>query len=326
MTNQIFTIGHSNHTWETFSPLLLANEIELLVDVRSNPVSRFAPFANHRTLPGLLESIGVDYEFMGGTLGGKPADKSMYDLRGKPDYRRMRASDVFQDAIQQLAGMASRRQTVILCSEEDPSQCHRLLLMGMPLEELGCSLRHVRGDGQVQTTEQLPKGTRYKKERQYPLLIDGEQSGPKDTNIYTIGFTGKTAEEFFDLLNSTDAKYLVDTRLNNTTQLAGFTKRRDLSYFTEQLTDMSYMEMPILAPEKEMFTEYRKGGDWEHYESLYIRLLGERGVTDSIDHKIFESGVVLLCSERTPEKCHRRLAAEYLQSNAFFTGGVIHLE
>ena len=233
--------------------------------------------------------------------------------------------DEFQDAIEQLAGMASRRQTVILCSEEDPSQCHRLLLMGMSLEELGCTQRHIRGDGQVQTTEQLPGGKKCDQERQYALPMDSEQHVPSCVKIYTIGFTGKTAEEFFNLLNSMDAKYLVDTRLNNTSQLAGFTKKRDLNYFTEQLTDMSYMEMPTLAPEKEMFTQYRKGGDWELYESLYIRLLEKREVIDSLDHEVFADGVALLCSERTPEKCHRRLAAEYLQSSAFPICEIVHL-
>ena len=167
--------------------------------------------------------------------------------------------------------------------------------------------------------------------------------------IYTIGFTGKTAEEFFGLLNSTDAKCLVDTRLNNTSQLAGFTKKRDLEYFTEKLTGMSYMEMPMLAPEKEMFSNYRKEGDWNLYELLYIRLLEERAVVDKIglqnssgflvtaagngiirrpwlqETSMFAEGVVLLCSERTAEKCHRRLAAEYLQQYAFPESDIIHL-
>ena len=138
MTTDIYTIGHSNHTWEDFSRLLLDNDIELLVDVRSNPVSRFAPFANHRVLPDLLESVGIDYELMGGTLGGKPGNPGLYDSKGKPDYRKMRSLDEFQDAVEQLAGMASRRLTVVLCSEEDPSQCHRLLLLGPSLEENGC--------------------------------------------------------------------------------------------------------------------------------------------------------------------------------------------
>ena len=143
--------------------------------------------------------------------------------------------------------------------------------------------------------------------------------------IYTIGFTGKTAEEFFGLLDSADAKYLVDIRLNNRSQLAGFTKKGNIEFFTEKLTGMTYLEMPMLAPEKEMFREYRKEGDWELYESLYIRLLEERGVTESVDHEVFGDGVVLLCSERTPEKCHRRLAAEYLKANGFPEVEILHL-
>jgi uncharacterized protein (DUF488 family) len=161
MTTDIFTIGHSNHTWESFAPLLADNGIELLVDTRTRPVSRYAPFANHRTLPDLLEGVGIDYEFMGGPLGGKPQNPAMYDSAGKPDYHKMRTLDEFQEAVSQLAGMASRRATAILCSEEDPSQCHRLLLLGPALEEEGCRLLHIRGDSQIQSTEQLSVGKKY---------------------------------------------------------------------------------------------------------------------------------------------------------------------
>ena len=114
MTTEIYTIGHSNHSWESFSSLLRDNGVELVVDTRTNPVSRFAPFANRRTLPDLLESVGIDYEFMGGPLGGKPRDPNMCDAKGKPDYRKMRSTDEFEDAIDQLAGMASRRTTAVL--------------------------------------------------------------------------------------------------------------------------------------------------------------------------------------------------------------------
>ena len=163
---KIFTIGHSNHTWETFAPLLADSGIELLVDTRTSPVSRFAPFANYRTLPDLLEAAGIDYEFMGGPLGGKPQNPAMYDSAGKPDYHKMRLLDDFQEAISQLAGMASRRKTALLCSEEDPSQCHRLLLLGPALEEEGCRILHIRGDGQVQTTAQLAVGKKYARQLQ----------------------------------------------------------------------------------------------------------------------------------------------------------------
>ena len=143
--------------------------------------------------------------------------------------------------------------------------------------------------------------------------------------IYTIGFTGKTAREFFDLLNSTDAKYLADTRLNNNSQLAGFTKKGNIEFFIEKLTHLTYIEFPLLAPEKDMFREYRKDGDWELYESRYIGLLEQRLATESIERGVLAEGVILLCSERTPEKCHRRLAAEYLKANGFPEVEILHL-
>ncbi len=171
MTTSIYTVGHSNHTWGDFSRLLLNNDIELLVDVRTNPVSRFAPFANYRSLVDLLESVGIDYEFMGGRLGGKPKNTALYDSRGKPDYRKMRSLDGFEDAVEQLAGMASRRRTAILCSEEDPSECHRLLLLGPSLEENGCEMLHVRGDGRIQRTGHLSISKKYGQQLQGTLGI-----------------------------------------------------------------------------------------------------------------------------------------------------------
>ena len=158
MTARIYTIGHSNHTWESFSSLLLDNEIELLVDVRSNPVSRFAPFSNRRTLPSLLKSVGIGYEFMGDRLGGRPADPTMYDSMGKPNYRKVRSLDEFQDAIDQLAEMASLRRAAILCSEGDPTQCHRRLLLGPPLRTASFELLHIMRDGGVCKETQLQKG------------------------------------------------------------------------------------------------------------------------------------------------------------------------
>ena len=83
----VYTIGHSNHSWDTFKELLTANGIELLVDVRSRPVSRFAPFSNKRVFPALLETVGIEYHFMGDSIGGRPHDQSLYDAEGKPDYQ-----------------------------------------------------------------------------------------------------------------------------------------------------------------------------------------------------------------------------------------------
>lgn len=149
MQAHIFTIGHSNHSWETFAPLLIDNEIELVVDVRTNPVSRFAPFSNRRRFPDLLESIDIGYEFMGGPLGGKPADPAMYDSSGKPDYCKIRSAEGYKEAIDRLLEFASQSRTAILCSEGEPKQCHRRLLLEPSLVESGCKLVHIMRDGTI---------------------------------------------------------------------------------------------------------------------------------------------------------------------------------
>lgn len=137
--------------------------------------------------------------------------------------------------------------------------------------------------------------------------------------LFTIGFTKKNAPQFFDLLTSSGATTLVDTRLNNVSQLAGFTKRDDLRYFAHELCGMSYRHELELAPTSEFLSAYKKGGwSWERYEAEYLRLIQERRVEDVLDPALFDNSV-LLCSEATPEHCHRRLAAEYL-ANAW--GGI----
>lgn len=144
-------------------------------------------------------------------------------------------------------------------------------------------------------------------------------------NIYTIGFTKKTAKEFFEKIRSADAKYLLDTRLNNNSQLAGFTKRANIEYFVDNLTELTYRELPMLAPSGDILKQYRDDGDWAAYEAKYNRLLADRNVCREIDSSMFADGVILLCSEPTAEKCHRRLAAEYLKANAFPQGEITHL-
>lgn len=130
--------------------------------------------------------------------------------------------------------------------------------------------------------------------------------------IYTIGFTKKTAKEFFEALRRSGAKHLLDIRLRNKSQLAGFTKRSDLRYFLKRLANMEYHEVPILAPEESILNEYRKTGDWAKYEKRYLELIRQRGVEKYINAMLLEEGIVLLCSEPEPTHCHRRLAAEYL--------------
>jgi len=130
--------------------------------------------------------------------------------------------------------------------------------------------------------------------------------------ILTIGFTKKSASEFFELLRSSGALRVVDVRLNNTSQLAGFAKRNDLSYFLKHLCRMDYVSLPILAPTEELLTAYRKKQiSWHEYETRFIQLLHDRRVEETVPQEIIAEGC-LLCSEDKPLHCHRRLVAEYL--------------
>ena len=143
--------------------------------------------------------------------------------------------------------------------------------------------------------------------------------------IFTIGFTGKPASVFFDLLRRAGIKTVLDTRLNNTSQLAGFSKKDDLRFFLNEICDIKYIETKDLAPEKSLLKQYqRKEVTWEAYEAEYINLLEKRNVERLIDRNVVDGGC-LLCSEHLPHNCHRRLAAEYLQSHWGSSFDIKHL-
>jgi uncharacterized protein (DUF488 family) len=131
--------------------------------------------------------------------------------------------------------------------------------------------------------------------------------------IYSIGFTKKTAEQFFDLLKRAGIKRLLDVRLNNVSQLAGFAKREDLAFFLKEICEADYVHETLLAPTQEMLDDYKKrGGRWEDYETQFLSLIGERKIEIQLDRSSFAIPTVLLCSEPTPEHCHRRLVLDYL--------------
>ena len=130
--------------------------------------------------------------------------------------------------------------------------------------------------------------------------------------LFTIGFTKKNAERFFGLLSSSGVKRVVDVRLNNVSQLAGFAKRDDLKFFLQRVCGIDYVHLPDLAPTKEMLADYRKKRmSWNDYERQFLDLMRERRVEDNIPREIVDGGC-LLCSEDKPHHCHRRLVAEYL--------------
>lgn len=133
--------------------------------------------------------------------------------------------------------------------------------------------------------------------------------------VYTIGFTRKSAAAFFGLLQRHGIRRLIDVRLNNVSQLAGFAKKDDLAFFLRELCGADYVHEPLLAPNQEMLDAYKKAkGSWDDYERAFLRLMAERRIEERIDRGLFAMPSVLLCSEPTAEQCHRRLVVEYLQS------------
>lgn len=131
--------------------------------------------------------------------------------------------------------------------------------------------------------------------------------------ICTIGFTKRSAAGFFGALTQAGVRRLIDVRLNNTSHLAGFTKRDDLPYFLREVCGIEYMHELRLAPTQAMLDEYKKRhGDWSDYAQKFISLLETRDIATTLDRELFAVPSVLLCSEATPERCHRRLVVEYL--------------
>jgi uncharacterized protein (DUF488 family) len=134
--------------------------------------------------------------------------------------------------------------------------------------------------------------------------------------IYTIGFTQSTAARFFGRLKEAGIRRLVDVRLNNGSQLAGFAKRDDLEYFLAEICRAEYVHVPLLAPTQEMLDTFKKQkGNWDEYERQFLALMAQRQVETAIRPDLFAVPTVLLCSEPTAEQCHRRLVVEYLNSN-----------
>ena len=130
--------------------------------------------------------------------------------------------------------------------------------------------------------------------------------------LYTIGFTQTSAESFFERLTRSSVKRVIDVRLHNTSQLAGFAKSSDLTYFLKRIGNIDYCHLPLLAPEETMLHEYKKkGGPWSVYEASFMDLMARRNIESHISPSLLEDAC-LLCSEKTPHKCHRRLVCEYL--------------
>lgn len=144
-------------------------------------------------------------------------------------------------------------------------------------------------------------------------------------NIYTIGFTKKNAESFFNFIKTERVSTVIDVRLNNVSQLAGFAKRDDLKFFLNELCQTDYIHIPDLAPTKDILTSYKKGIiSWDNYENEFMNLMVKRNIERTMDKTLLENGC-LLCSEHEPHFCHRRLVVEYLNKTTDYNLNVKHL-
>ncbi len=171
--NRVYTIGHSNHAPEEFIHLLSSTGIQYVVDVRSEPTSARFPHVNRSSLERSLPPEDIRYLYLGDALGGRPKDPDCYDdTTGKPDYAAIQRKEWFQAAIGRLVeGVENGYRIAVMCSEEDPSRCHRNLLVGEALRKEGVEVLHIRGDGRVQTEEDLLKEKAGLPAEQYSLPL-----------------------------------------------------------------------------------------------------------------------------------------------------------
>ena len=152
--NPVFTIGHSNHSSEVFLALLQKHGVDIVADVRSAPYSRYTPHFNHDTLRGTLENVGMGYLFLGSELGGRPAEQSCYDADGRVRYDRVAETDLFDDGIRRIIHNADDGRIALMCTEKEPLECHRTLLVSRALAESDVAVEHILSNGKLENHDE----------------------------------------------------------------------------------------------------------------------------------------------------------------------------
>ena len=176
----IYTLGHSNHTLEVFLDLLRLHWIEVLIDTRSAPYSRFAPQFNRDAIKAAVQEAGIKYGFYGRELGGRPDGGEFYDAQGHVLYGEVAKSPLFQDALARLVHGAEKYRVALLCSEEDPNVCHRRLLIARVLDGQGTEVEHIRGDGRLEPERDLQAAEARQKASQ-PSLFGADFGTDEET-------------------------------------------------------------------------------------------------------------------------------------------------
>lgn len=177
----IFSIGHSNQPIENFFALLRQYDIQVLVDVRSSPYSKYVPHFNSMALATEAEQADIKYLFMGQELGGRPDGDEFYDLENHVLYKRVAESSLFLKGVERLKEVGRTSRTAMMCSEEDPATCHRHLLIGHVLTKQGVGLLHIRGDGHLQDEKDF---TSRKEQPFYAQSLWGEQLSDQEEHTW----------------------------------------------------------------------------------------------------------------------------------------------
>jgi uncharacterized protein (DUF488 family) len=151
---EIFTIGHSNHDLLDFLNILKRNRIQVLVDVRSDPYSRYASQFNKNDFQRHVEAAGITYRYSGNSIGGKPKDMSLYTQSGSPDYDKLALTEAFQNELKAIVELAETKRVVIMCSEADPMSCHRERILAQVLRSWNVEVKHIMPDGSVAKVDQ----------------------------------------------------------------------------------------------------------------------------------------------------------------------------
>lgn len=340
MGNELFTIGYSPHTLDSFLSVLKRHKISSVVDVRSTPYSQFKPGFNKNQLSIFLKEHRIAYVFLGDCCGARVEDLSCY-VDGKVNYTLVAENPKFKKGLERIKNGMEKFRIALMCAEKDPITCHRTILVCRNLQSTGIIIRHILSNGRVEEhkdsehrllglfklnhpdmfcNEQQRLDEAYSRQGE---IIAHETDEPPDENLeqykktkvilYTIGFTKTKAQAFFSKLQKAGVTKLIDIRLNNVSQLAGFAKRDDLIYFLREICNCDYRHYPNFAPTKEILDAYKKKQiDWDEYVRRFSKLMKDREIENQISAEELDNSC-LLCSEPTPEQCHRRLVAEYFK-------------
>jgi uncharacterized protein (DUF488 family) len=310
---RIYTIGHSSLPAERLLELLRQHRIEALVDVRTYPASRHHPQYNGSALRAAVEGCGIAYHFAGRQLGGRPNEAELCSPDGKPDYDKIAATAQYRRGIAALIALADGARVAVLCSEADPAQCHREKLIARTLREREVDVLHIYPDGSAYPAPQPAFRFFERNLAADPLGGAGSMDGAAD--LFTIGTSGKSLREFVERLRAARVDLVIDIRLRNTSQLAGYSQRDSLEFLLPDLLGIAYRHETSLAPTPALLDGLRGGGEWDEFAAAFARLLQEREMLAVVAAAVgVAARPCLLCACRTPHHCHRRLLAEAVRS------------